>query len=305
MKKRMLTLASVLLAAGLPFQVWGGNCESSDPPDTLCTLHVDEIRPTQFAVGSIAVNCRADELSARSKRRLKKYLESEKRQVPAVVGPDGDFYITDRHHLTTALHRAKSPNWRNKQKVLQIKILDNYTTKKVTWGEFWNDMKKQNRSYNFDNKGIPDMNFALIPEDVGGLLNDPYRTLSRWVRESCGYVKAGKEQCENIRTDHEHKAPFFMEFYWGDFFRKHLPLPTADLEVCKAIPYSPTCLSDEVGQLKDIYDKAMELAASSKAKTFFEDQELNPWDYGYNPSGEHLKLEWSGDKNACEVVVPQ
>jgi len=287
--------------------LWGATCKSLDPPDTLCTLHVKEIHPTQFAVGSIAVNCAADAMSVGSKNKMRRYLAGEKREVPVVVGPDGNFYLTDRHHLATALYRAKSLEWGNKEKVLQIKILDNYTLKKVTMGEFWNDMQKQNRTYNFDNKGIPNMHFGLIPEDVGGLLNDPYRTLSRWVRESCGYVKSGKEQCANIRTDHEHKAPFFMEFYWGDFFRQHLPLPTADLHVCKAIPYSATCLSDEVDQLKDVYPRAMKLAASKKAKKYFEDQGLNPWDFGYNPSGEHLQLEWIGigDEKSCELVIPQ
>ncbi len=96
-----------------------------------------------------------------------------------------------------------------------------------------------------------------------------------------------------------------MEFYWGDIFRKHLPLTAADLEVCNAMPYSPTCLSDEVGQLKGIYDKAMKLAASKDAMKFFEDKGLDPWDYGFNPTGQHLKLTWSGDQDACEEPVPE
>jgi hypothetical protein len=164
-------------------------------------------------------------------------------------------------------------------------------------------MQEANRSYDYDNKGVPDMNFALLPTDVNGLLNDPYRSLSRWVRESCGYVKKGKEQCDDIRTDHSHEAPYFMEFYWGNFFRKQLPLTTADLKVCKSIPYSATCLDDEVSQLKEIYDKAMALAASPEAKTYFEGEGLNAWDYGYNPSGDHLKLNWDGYKDACEEPV--
>ena len=305
MKIKVSAMALLFLAAGMPATLWGATCKSSAPPDTECTLPVDQLRPTQFAVGSVAVTCKAQKLAEKSKKKLKKYLKSAKRRIPAVIGPDGDFYMTDHHHLSTALYRAVSPEWGEKSKVLHVTILENYSDGDTTWGEFWEAMKKANRSYNYDNKGTPNMSFALLPTEVKGLLNDPYRTLSRWVRESCGYVKAGKDQCDHIRTDHPHAAPFFMEFYWGDFFRENLPLSTADLEVCKAIPYSSTCLEDEVGQLKGIYERAMELAATPAAKAYLEAQGLNALDYGYNPSGEHLKLDWSGFKDACEEPVTQ
>jgi len=305
MNYRSLALGAAVLLGSLPFSLLAGTCQPCDSADTLCKLHVDELRPTQFSVGSVAVTCKAQKISEKSKKKLKKYLADEKRQIPAIVGPDGYFYMTDHHHLSTALYRAVSSKWGNKSKVLTIQILDNFTTKDVTWGEFWEAMQEEHRSYNYDNKGTPDMNFALLPVDVSGLLNDPYRTLSRWVRESCGYVKSGKEQCDGIRTDHKHAAPYFMEFYWGDFFRQHLPLKVKDLEVCKSIPYSETCLDDEVAQLKGIYDEAMKLAASEKAREYFENQKppLDPWEYGYNPSGEHLQLKWGGYQNACEEPV--
>lgn len=296
---------SFFLIASLPCTLLGDTCKPSDQTSTLCTLHVDELRPTQFAVGSVAATCKAQKISEKSKKKLKKYLADEKRQIPVVVGPDGNFFMTDHHHLSTALYRAVSSKWGNKSKVLKVQILDNFTAKDVSWGEFWEAMQKEHRSYNYDNKGIPNMNFALLPADVSGLLNDPYRTLSRWVRESCGYIKSGKEQCDDIRTDHEHMAPFFMEFFWGDFFRQHLPLTIKNLEVCKSIPYSEACLDDEVDQLKAIYDKSMKLATSEDAKKYFEDRGLDPWEYGYNPSGKHLPLKWGGYKKACEEPVTQ
>lgn len=305
MNPKTLAIAVLFVATGLPSTLWGTTCKASDPPDTHCTLHVEQLHPTQFSVGSVAVTCKAQRLAEKSKKTLKKYLKSKKRRIPVVISPDGDFYMTDHHHLATALYRAVSPEWGNKNKVLRLTILENYSYGDTSWGEFWEAMQKANRSYNYDNKGIPNMNFALLPTAVGGLLNDPYRTLSRWVRESCGYVKAGKEQCDHIRTDHPHQAPFFMEFQWGDFFRDKLPLAIADLEVCRAIPYSDTCLHDEVEQLKAIYGQAMDLAASPAAKEYLESKGLNAWDYGYNPSGEHLELGWSGYKDACEEPIVQ
>lgn len=107
MNKSTLTLGCILLATGIPSISWGEACKSSDPPGTVCTLPVGQLRPTQFAVGSVAVTCKADHIATKSKKKLKKYLEDERRQVPAVVGPEGNFYITDHHHLSTALYRAK------------------------------------------------------------------------------------------------------------------------------------------------------------------------------------------------------
>jgi hypothetical protein len=276
-------------------------CEPSAKKGTVCTLSVDQIHPTQFAVGSVAVDCKADKISTKSKKKLKKYLAKEDHRIPAVVGPDGKFYMTDHHHLATALYRSESKDWGDNNKVLRIEVLDNLSD--TSKSQFWEAMQAQNRSYNADNKGTANMNFDLLPQNVDGLLNDPYRTLSRWVRESCGYVKLGKEQCDEIRTDHEHKAPFFMEFYWGEFFRQKLPLEVNKDKICKSIPYSQTCLMEsEVTQLKAIYDPAMKLAASPEAEKYFEDLGLNPWDFGFNPSGKTVKLDWSGEQSECDVV---
>ena len=307
MKFKTLAIGVVFLIGGLPATLLAGTCKESQKKDTLCTLNVDRLHPAQFSVGSIAVTCKSDKISKKSKKKLKKYLEDEKRQVPTVIGPGGNYYITDHHHLATALHRASSHQWGDKQKVLYVRILDNYTEKDKTWGEFWAEMQQQHRSHNCDNNGHCDLNFSLIPSNLGGLLNDPYRTLSRWVRESCGYVKLGKEQCDHIRTEPKHEAPFFMEFFWGEFFREHLKLTVKDMEVCKSIPFTETCLdvNDEVKQLKAIYPEAMKLAKSDKAKEFFKKKGLDPFAYGFNPTGEHLKLKFSGYKDACEdPVIP-
>ena len=51
-------------------------------------------------------DCKRKKIEEKSRKQLKKWLRNEKRQVPAVIGPDGDFYITDHHHLATAVYRA-------------------------------------------------------------------------------------------------------------------------------------------------------------------------------------------------------
>lgn len=284
----------------LPALVWGEACKSHDVKGTLCHMNVADIRPTQFAVGAVAVSCKAEKISKKSKKKLKKYLQKEKNRMPAVIGPDGEFYITDHHHLATALYQAQSSDWGDMDKTLTMQVIDTYFPDKVSWAEFWQIMQEKNQSYNYDNKGIAYMNFALLPKTVGELLNDPYRTLSRWVRESCGYLKKGKTQCDAIRPDPAHEAPFFMEFYWGDFFREHLPLTTEKLKVCQSIPYSSLCLKNEVEQLKGIYEQAMQLAVSDKAVNYFIDQGLDPMSYGFNTEKKFVPIQWGGAENECD-----
>lgn len=300
MNSKYLRAFGVIVGFSLPLQLLADTCTGADPSGTQCTLHVDRLRPTQFSVGQIAVDCKVAVLEEKSKKKLKKYLAKSKRRIPVVIGPDNGFYLADHHHLSAALYKSSSPKWGNEDKILHINILDNYAAKDLSMTVFWEEMQKEKRSYNSDNKGIPNMNFTLLPEDMGGLLNDPYRTLSRWVRESCGYVKAGQKQCKNVRTEHEHKAPFFMEFYWANFLRQQLPLDIGEKQVCKSIPYSATCLENESVQLKKLYKESVSLVASKHAKEYFEKLGLDPWAYGYNPSGPSIELEWTGDKNDCE-----
>ena len=50
--------------------------------------------------------------------------------------------------------------------------------------------------------------------------NEPYRTLSRWVRDGLGYVKP-------------QNAMYFMEFKWGAYMRDHGTPPLEDVGKCQ------------------------------------------------------------------------
>ena len=73
-----------------------------------CKLQVDFVHPTQPAVGMTAVNCKRDKLVRKSESKLDKYLRKGRRVVPTVIGPDGNFYITDHHHLSTGVFSPTS-----------------------------------------------------------------------------------------------------------------------------------------------------------------------------------------------------
>ncbi|MFX7984922.1 ParB-like protein, partial [Acinetobacter baumannii] len=66
-------------------------------------MPLEDLRPTQVAVGMQAVKCQRRKLEKRAskQRQLKDILE--RRSIPAVRGPGGDLYMIDRHHFALAL----------------------------------------------------------------------------------------------------------------------------------------------------------------------------------------------------------
>lgn len=149
-----------------------------------------------------------------------------------------------------------------------------------------------------DNKGLGPMNPMLLPANLGDMLNDPYRTLSRWVRESCGYLKSGKDQCATFGPG---ASSWFMEFSWADFLRGTTPIASAEKPVCVSMPYTKECLPNQVGALVMLYPSAMKAAESEQAKQYFESLGLDPVQYGFNSSGQHLGLNISTE--GCESLT--
>ncbi|XCN72275.1 MAG: ParB/Srx family N-terminal domain-containing protein [Candidatus Electrothrix aestuarii] len=266
------------------------DCQSSTASGTLCQIKVKDLHPTQFAVGSVAVECKRKKIEKKhEKDKLEKYLADPERQVPAVVGPDGNLYITDHHHLTTALYRAKDGDWKGKDQKVQVNILENFGETGISMEEFWNIMKMQTRVWPYDEKGdaVEEYGEKLPSMDMGDLKDNPYRTLSRWTRESCGYIKEGKEQCLALEaTKEDPTAPYYMEFYWARFLREELKKSNADLDDPKKL-------------MEDIYPEAIQVTLDKeKTGAFFKEQGLDAQKYGQNQKGRYLSLSFSDD--ACE-----
>lgn len=192
----------------------------------LYPIGASELAPTQGAVGGVAAQCRATGLT----ERLRRYQEEDdewkfpryliRRPVPMVIGPAGRPYITDRHHLSTGLLRSGIPD--------ELKVL--YVCPMAQWNgkqDFWKDMEANNFAWLHDRTGAR-ITPEQLPETLAEISDDPYRTLSRWVRNSCGYIKCGTEcggdggpstseleQCRECSV-----SPFYLEFRWADFLRE-------------------------------------------------------------------------------------
>lgn len=199
-------------------------------PGTLCEIPADQIAPTQSSVGQFAAECRARKIKYRSngeergKKNLRRYLLA--RLVPAVLGPDGRYFISDHHHLSTGVLKADIEEDR---KNLYLCTVADKEDEGVD--DFWAYMEKNNFTWLYDNRGQP-IHPRQLPSDLAGLADDPYRTLSRWVRESCGYIK-----CDTVcggdggtRNTNELElcqacsvSPYFLEFRWANYFRAEMP----------------------------------------------------------------------------------
>lgn len=202
-------------------------CTSTASPGSLCTLAADEIAPTQSSVGMFAAECRAIKITGKntgSGNKLKRYLLE--RPVPAVQGPGDRFYITDRHHLSTGVLKADiEPERKN------LFICAMADKRQTARSDFWTYMEANHFTWLYGDHGRK-ITPEQLPSHLEGLADDPYRTLSRWVRNSCGFIKCGTvcggdgantmdlESCETCPV-----SPYFLEFKWANYLRDEVPIP--------------------------------------------------------------------------------
>jgi hypothetical protein len=143
-------------------------------------------------VGYAEVELKAAEWKKLKKKQRQQVLESH--VFPAVLGPDGAYYIVDHHHLGIALiEQGMKEAWVTK--------LDD-----MSWLEpavFWRTMEFRAWTHPYDHRGRR-RDYTEMPRKLTRMQNDTYRSLAGLVRLAGGYAKD--------------QAPF-SEFLWADFFR--------------------------------------------------------------------------------------
>lgn len=156
-----------------------------------------EVRPTQMAVGMLAVEVRRRKIErhAESARKLRRYLE--KKAVPAVLGPGDDYYIIDHHHLSLAL-------WQSNVDEIFVRVVGDLSDmpKRI----FLDAMAALGWLHPYDGNGrriCP----TRLPVRLDQLQADRYRDLAWSVREEGGFRKT--------------HVPF-SEFAWANFFRERI-----------------------------------------------------------------------------------
>lgn len=212
-----------------------GSCQSAkakrcikEEASKYCVIDILDVSPTQFSLGMLSIPKKIEEVEqAFDNDKIKKYLKSK--IAPTVIGPDGNFYILDRHHTSYAILHSKIPN---EFKVLYLDIIEDWS--KLSFKEFIQKMKLHNYTWLIDREQNF-REFKELPKSIDKLDDDPYRSLAWKVRKEDGFKKV--------------KVPY-LEFYWGKFFYEEgIRIKTSsESEIKKKLP------------------EAIELARSNKAK---------------------------------------
>lgn len=161
-------------------------------------MHFDlkEIRPTQLAIGYIAVE--------KKKRLILSMNESEREaffkqcHLDVVLGPsltdEPLVFLVDRHHLAKALLDLGMED-----RAVYVQLAD-YSH--MSFDAFWDTMVAQNYVYS------PDIGKLGWSSNVMGMIDDVYRSAAADVRDAGRIRKVW--------------VPFF-EFEWAEFFRTNIP----------------------------------------------------------------------------------
>jgi hypothetical protein len=188
-------LSLLVTSLSLMTNAWAmDDCTSHTSTQTLCSLKIEDLRPTQFSVGYRSVKKKAKKLQQMDHDAYQDYLKSH--PIPVVIGNHGQFYALDHHHLSRAVIEI------GHHKVV-AQIIQNWQSLSAT--NFWNQMVANQYVYLFDDgvKRSP----SDLPQSISQLRDDPYRSLSGEVRDEGGYSK-GKI--------------YFIEFTWANYFRTRI-----------------------------------------------------------------------------------
>lgn len=163
----------------------------------LATIAIKDLHPTQAAVGFREVEKKAKKIQKKQDGKIDKYLRKE--AVPVVLGLENKKYMIDGHHFLAAAYKQKIDK-------VYYEVVDDLS-KSASEQAFWDKMIETKRVY-LKRNGQPILPGDL-PRDIGGMVDDPYRTFAAEVRDEGGFKKT---------------ATPFIEFMWADYFRDLIPL---------------------------------------------------------------------------------
>lgn len=152
--------------------------------NNFCYAKLSQLAPTQMNIGMLAIEHRSSKILKESrKNELKDYID--KRKAPAIKGPNGKYYILDRHHLAASLYY--SPISYDQKRVL-IQLKDDRS--QMTQKRFLDWMDKKNYLYLKDNG--KEKRPEELPTEISKLTNDSYRGLI-WLAIKTNYIHKPKD----------------------------------------------------------------------------------------------------------------
>ncbi len=167
-----------------------------------------ELRPTQITVGMREVEEKRRRWREKHGEKAGEFLASH--MIPVVLGPEARPYVTDHHHLARALHDE------GVKSVTTTVVLD---LSRLEPNSFWFVLDNRGLMHPFDEKGER-RHYRAIPDAIGDLVDDPYRSLAGELRRVGGFAK---------------DTTPFSEFLWADFLRRRIDRDQIDKHFKRAL----------------------------------------------------------------------
>ena len=180
-----------------------------------------DLKPTQFALGLREVARKVAKLKAMGHDERHEYLHA--RPVPVVLSAKKHWHIVDHHHHARAC-------WEIGVAELPVEVVADLSH--LGAPEFWRAMHESRWVHLLDQFGLGPHEPHLLPEDIRGLADDPYRSLAWALRHAGAYEKSDLA---------------FSEFKWADFLRKEVAVEPGDegfaraLTAARAVARSKKC----------------------------------------------------------------
>jgi hypothetical protein len=160
------------------------------------------LKPTQFALGQREVARKVAKIKAMGHDERHEYIHA--RPVPVVLSQKKHWHIVDHHHHARAC-------WEAGVEELPIEVKADLSH--LPEEEFWDAMHKSRWVHLLDQFGFGPHKPHLLPEDIRGLADDPFRSLAWALRHAGAYQKSDLA---------------FSEFKWADFLRKQIVIEPGD-----------------------------------------------------------------------------
>jgi hypothetical protein len=174
-----------------------------------------DLKPMQKPVGMIEVEEKVKDLRGMSAKKQDDWLQ--KKSVPVLKDYKGRKRPVDHHHESRAAWEAKL------DEVYTHRYFDDELhelIKALPKEQFYAVTRAMGLFYDRDENGKGPLDPKDLPEDVRGLVDDPYRSLAGAVRDRGGYEKTSLP---------------FAEFKWAQFFRERLKIASGKDGFDKAV----------------------------------------------------------------------
>lgn len=238
-----MTFRIALIAFGL-MMAGTGHADSQASPASLMEVRLDQLHPTQPAIGYDQVRYKLGRYAKERSKLFDDLCEAngqgESSQVSrdstptrpdsfacrdavgansgdmktVIIGPEQRLYLTDGHHTFSSLWEQPDAG---PQLKVWVRITDDFSDS-PDMATFWQRMDDQKTVRLKDGNGKP-ITAQQMPEQLGfaSLQDDPFRALVYFTR-GAAYKKPTSEGV----------VPEYLEFYWADWLRPQLDLARFD-----------------------------------------------------------------------------